>query len=232
MIKFKQKQETGNTNDDHDNIAARYAKSKWFDIPTGTSADLDMRYLIAIRPKSDKNTITKSLLIDESTNQAIENTEDLITPRNNNNNSGNINTTTKPHTSVNDIATTLLTEQGELAPNNSSKDKDKSEMSKQKLLNQLKKNEVVFVANKGRWKLFSFGLLVHLVLAGAIQYKNYHEEQQKLFEWGYRFSRLLDIDELAVAKYEKQQGIKPDPNEQYDDLDFLEHWARMSHNSH
>ena len=88
--------------------------------------------------------------------------------------------------------------------------------------------DIVLTAHKSKWKLHTLSFIAQLILFGSVQYKNYNEEKEKLYEWGYRFSRLIDLDDYYIAKWELENGIKPDPNETFESLEWLEHIARMN----
>ena len=93
-----------------------------------------------------------------------------------------------------------------------------------------KKMEIVLNAHKTRYKLHFLSLIAQIVLFMTVQFKNYHEEQEKLLKWGYRYSRVIDEDDYWIAKWELENGIVDETHtkQSFESLDWLEYVARSS----
>ncbi len=91
----------------------------------------------------------------------------------------------------------------------------------------LEETKILFIAHKARWKIVTLAFLAQIILAAAIQKSNYIFEKKKLFAWAYRFSRIIDDDDLALAKIERDLGIPSNPREEFEKMEWLEHFAAM-----
>ena len=110
------------------------------------------------------------------------------------------------------------------------KQTDDSNQEKEESNEKVKKMEIVLNAHKTRYKLHFMSLIAQIVLFMTVQFKNYHEEHEKLLKWGYRFSRVIDEDDYWIAKWELENGIvdKSETKEDFESLDWLEYVARSS----
>mmetsp|Transcript_22451 Transcript_22451/g.36012 ORF Transcript_22451/g.36012 Transcript_22451/m.36012 type:complete len:297 (-) Transcript_22451:8-898(-) len=113
--------------------------------------------------------------------------------------------------------------------------KAKEEIQETTLLNEateepiVSKDDIVFIAHKTRHGLHTLSFIGQLVLFAALQHKNYYEHQFRVYKWGERFSKLINEDDYFYAKWQLENGIKPDEDETFETLDWLEYLASTRH---
>mmetsp|Transcript_82199 Transcript_82199/g.100860 ORF Transcript_82199/g.100860 Transcript_82199/m.100860 type:complete len:301 (-) Transcript_82199:13-915(-) len=128
--------------------------------------------------------------------------------------------------SVKEAETVLLDEQTNEVIND-----DNNEMEMNNLLQNFNTKNIVFLNLKTKWKIFLFAFITQLLLGLSIQYKNYYDEQQKLFEWGNKFSKLINQNDYYIAKYEIENNIPIDYNEKFESIEWLQHYSNLHPNT-
>lgn len=88
-------------------------------------------------------------------------------------------------------------------------------------------NNIIFIANKTRYKLHLLSFIAQFILFITIQFKNYNENYNKLLIWGHKFSKLINEHDYYYAKWQQQQQTHK-TKETFESIEWLEYIARQN----